>query len=50
MFEIKNELEFNSKLIEFLILNKDKGVLCNKNNLPFGFFETEVITPSKKRN
>jgi len=23
------------------------GVLCNDNNLPFGFFEVEVETPTK---
>lgn len=31
-------------------MNSDNknGVLCNKNNLPYGFFEVELQTPPKK--
>jgi hypothetical protein len=35
-------------LLEFLNIDSHNGTLCNKNKLPFGFFETEVETPSKE--
>ena len=47
IFEIKNLKEFNSKIIKFLNLEKISGVLGNKDNLPYGFFEVKVETPPK---
>jgi hypothetical protein len=51
-FELKNKDTFNANFIEILNLNSNnnsinKGSLSNKDNLPFGFFEVEIETPSK---
>jgi len=35
-------------LIPFLNLEGNKGLLCNENNKPFGFFEVDLITPPKE--
>jgi hypothetical protein len=50
IFEVKFKESFNLKLRNFLNLNNTylkSGILCNKDNLPFGFFEVEIETPGK---
>jgi hypothetical protein len=46
IFNVFNATDFKNKLI--LNLKNNKGVLCNENNLPFGFFEVQVTTPKKE--
>jgi hypothetical protein len=45
IFNIYNTSDFIIKSIKILNLERDKGVLCNKNNLPYGFFEVDLETP-----
>jgi len=47
VFNIYYTTEFIYKITLFLNLNKDSGVLSNKDNLPYGFFEVDLITPPK---
>jgi len=48
IFNSDNTTYFLKNIVLFLNLNNDKGVLCNENNLPYGFFEVDLITPPKK--
>ena len=47
IFNISNTYNFKNILDNFLNLNNKNGVLCNENNLPFGFFEVDLITPTR---
>ena len=48
IFNIDNYSEFKTKIISFLNLENNNGLLCNENNLPYGFFEVELETPPKE--
>lgn len=48
IFNINSITDFEKNLILFLNLNHNSGVLCNKDNLPHGFFEVDLETPLKK--
>jgi len=39
--------DFIKSIKLFLNLDNNNGVLCNKNNLPYGFFEVTLETPPK---
>ena len=38
---------FETEIKSFLNLDNKNSVLCNKNNLPFGFFEVDLETPTR---
>lgn len=46
-FNITSIIDFEKKIKLFLNLNLNSSVLCNKDNLPHGFFEVDLETPSK---
>jgi len=47
IFNNENYDEFEKEIIKFLNLNNNKGILTNENNLPYGFFEVDLVTPPK---
>jgi DNA polymerase type B, organellar and viral len=48
IFNMENYNEFENKIKLFLNLDDKNGTLCNKDNLPFGFFEVNLETPPKE--
>jgi hypothetical protein len=47
-FNLYNSKEFKNKIIKMLNLEGKSGVLCNENNLPYGFFEVYIETPTRE--
>ena len=47
IFNIEKTSDFIKRISIFLNSDNKNGVLCNKNNLPYGFFEVDLITPPK---
>jgi hypothetical protein len=48
IFNTEKTTDFIKRTSNFINLVNENGVLCNKNNLPFGFFEVSLETPNKK--
>lgn len=47
-FNLYEFSEFEKSILMFLNADNKNGVLCNKDNLPFGFFEVDLETPGKE--
>ena len=47
IFNIENKFLFETEINKFLNLDNKNNVLCNDNNLPYGFFDVDLETPHK---